>query len=591
MSDLMKEEYQLEIENRIKNLIWTVCGDYTLEARPDVEGFLKSRYIALYDGIKQGAFAKYFDKEELSLYLVKKLFIHGDEHALVNIAQMCIEEAVENRIMGERSGVRTIRKQALMDTLDQDFQYLVKSEIGQVKIALFREKIQGTFVTSNVIREKMNRLYEVKEAETTLQIIEKIDELYNLWVEPGYEKRYGTLEQILAVTMEEIASYHWKDFLTEEMYEDNLEAYLHKISREMISTRAPGDENRENDEMAKGPRITVIDEKALQKVHSYVELNFGKTYLSPLEEKRVNFQNCKGIHGDCGLYFTDGILRNPVTHNYQYEYARKQRAKNKYAYFDNHRVVKQNIKMLTDVLKKAIILREESAETVSDRGILIPAKLWKVGRTRDAKLFKKEEMNSQQDFVVDVLIDASGSQRQRQEKVVLQAYIIMESLSAVQIPHRVMSFCTFWDHTVLQRYREYDDPREENERIFDFTTSSNNRDGLAIKAISQELINRDEEKKILIILSDGRPYDVMANRPNARNPHPYQGEYAVRDTGFEVRRLRNQGISVLGVFAGEEKDLEAEKKIFGKDFAYIRDISNFSKIVGRYLKKQLEEER
>ena len=70
MSDLMEEEYQLEIENRIKNLIWTVCGDYTLEARPDVEGFLKSRYIALYDGIKQGAFAKYIDRIDGDYYNV-----------------------------------------------------------------------------------------------------------------------------------------------------------------------------------------------------------------------------------------------------------------------------------------------------------------------------------------------------------------------------------------------------------------------------------------------------------------------------------------------------------------------------------------
>ena len=92
----------------------------------------------------------------------------------------------------------------------------------------------------------------------------------------------------------------------------------------------------------------------------------------------------------------------------------------------------------------------------------------------------------------------------------------------------------------------------------------------------------------MIILSDGRPYDVIMNRPNARNPEPYFGEYAVKDTGMEVRRLRNLGVSVLGVFVGEEKDLEAEKKIFGKDFAYIRDIGNFSKIVGRYLTKQLE---
>ena len=71
-----------------------------------------------------------------------------------------------------------------------------------------------------------------------------------------------------------------------------------------------------------------------------------------------------------------------------------------------------------------------------------------------------------------------------------------------------------------------------------------------------------------------------------KNPAPYQGKYAISDTATEVRRLRSQGVSVLGVFAGEEKDLPAEKKIFGKDFAYIRDIGNFSKIVGRYLTKQ-----
>lgn len=73
------EERQMEISNRMKNLIWTVCGDYTMEAKPDVEGFLRCKYIALYDGIKQGAFAKYFDKSALSLYLVKKIYLRAQE--------------------------------------------------------------------------------------------------------------------------------------------------------------------------------------------------------------------------------------------------------------------------------------------------------------------------------------------------------------------------------------------------------------------------------------------------------------------------------------------------------------------------------
>ena len=178
----------------------------------------------------------------------------------------------------------------------------------------------------------------------------------------------------------------------------------------------------------------------------------------------------------------------------------------------------------------------------------------------------------------------------RQGEVALQAYIISESLSNAGLPHRVMSYCTFWDYTILHRFREYDDPRSANENIFNYVTSSNNRDGLAIRAAGYGLLMREEEKKILIILSDGRPYDVVVNRPNARNPQPYHGKYAITDTAAQIRKLRSQGVSVLGVFAGEEKDLATEKKIFGKDFAYIRNITGFSKIVGRYLTKQLEDD-
>ena len=71
--DLSIEDYKLDLENRIRNLLWTVSGDYTLEVKPDVSLFLRSKEIALYDGIKQGALARYFDKNLLGLYLVKKI--------------------------------------------------------------------------------------------------------------------------------------------------------------------------------------------------------------------------------------------------------------------------------------------------------------------------------------------------------------------------------------------------------------------------------------------------------------------------------------------------------------------------------------
>lgn len=67
--ELSIEDYKMELENRIRNLLWTVSGDYTLDVKPDVSLFLRSKEIALYDGIKQGAFARYFDKICLAFIL------------------------------------------------------------------------------------------------------------------------------------------------------------------------------------------------------------------------------------------------------------------------------------------------------------------------------------------------------------------------------------------------------------------------------------------------------------------------------------------------------------------------------------------
>lgn len=584
------EEYQLELENRIKNLLWTVSGDYSLEMKPDLEAYGRCKALALYDGIKQGAFAKYFDKDEMGLYLVKKVYMDADEKRLMMVSQLCMEEAIGQRIRRERPGVDSIGREAYEYVLDREYSHLVHNAIGKLKICLLREYLDGPGRVEKRMQDCLDEIYKCRSATTTMEVIQVVDRLYNMLVEPDFEKKKGTLAQVLEVTMEELTEFSWQDFLTEEMYEDALENYLKQLTDQMTSTSDEQEEEEEKTEEEKQQKRTVkvVTEEALKKMHSYVELNFGKSYLGELEAMRMNKRMCRGIHGDCSLYFTDGILENPVLRNYQYEYARRSRSKNQYLYYDKMRVVKSNIAQLTEILRKSLVLRSEPQFVMSQWGSIVPSLMWKVGRTRESYLFRRELKADNADFVVDVLIDASGSQRTRQPDVALQALIISEALSNVQIPHRVMSYCTFWDYTILQRFREYDEPREANQKIFQYTTSSNNRDGLAIKAIGDGLLQREEEKKILIVLSDGKPYDVILNRPNAKNPTPYEGEYALKDTAFEVRKLRNAGVSVLGVFAGEEKELESEKKIFGKDFAYIRSIEGFSRVVGRYLVKQLE---
>lgn len=591
----MREEFELELENRIKNLIWTVSGDYTLDVKPDIESYHRSHAVGLYDGIKQGAFARYFNREELSLYLMKKIYLHGEEGPLMSLAQLCIEWSVAERITKEREGIKEIRKKALEDILEMDFSRLAASEPGRLKLMLFKECLNGSEPATNRMRAFMEQVQALSGAKETIALIRTIDKLYNAMVDPNFEKRYGNLETVLAVSLEELAEFSWKDYLEEEALEESFGTYLEHLNEAMtnldkmeLNQETKKEESEE--EISQKKKILVVDEEALSKMHSYVQRNYGIGYLSEIEEKRRNLLLCRGIHSDCSLYFTEGVLKHAVLRNYQYEYAKKQRDKNRYEYYDNHRMVKNNIRQLSDMLKKALVMRDEVQETISDRGRIVPSRLWRIGRSHDSRVFLKKLNHDNSDFVVDVLIDASGSQRKRQGQVAMQAYILSEALSIANVPHRVMSFCTFWDYTILHRFREYEDDRSANENIFEYNTSSNNRDGLAIKAAGYELLNREEEHKILIVLSDGRPYDVILNRPNARNPQPYQGKYAISDTAFEVRKLRSKGVCVLGVFAGEEKDLPAEKKIFGKDFAYIRDVAGFSGIVGRYLLKQLERE-
>ena len=587
------DDSRFELENRLKNLLWTVSGDYGLEMKPDVALFLRSEAIALYDGIKQGAFARFYDRDMMGMYLVKKVFLQADEQCLTQLAQLCIEEAVGEKVCRERPGIRSIQRKACEDILEQEFEQMCApgNVLGRLRAAVLRRRLDGSsFRAEKKLQELTDAVAGAAGAESTMELIRIVDKLYNRLVDPSFEAVHGSLEKVLAVSVKELTEYPWEDYLTEELYEEALESYMEQLTETMTGLEDRSVTENMEEERRKKHKITVLPPETLEKAHTYVELNYGRTYLTDTEEKRINHLMCRGIHGDCSLYFTEGILKNPVKRNYQYEYAVRLRNKNIWLYHDKHRIVKHNIAELTDTLRKSLTLRGETQTVLSDRGMIVPSRLWRIGRSSDAKIFQRELKADAADFVVDVLIDASGSQMSRQGEVAIQAYIISEALSNVEIPHRVMSFCTFWDYTILHRFRKYDDPRTENENIFNYVTSSNNRDGLAIKTAGYSLLQRQEEKKILIVLSDGRPYDVIVNRPNAKNPQPYRGSTAISDTATEVRRLRKLDVSVLGVFAGEEKDLATEKRIFGKDFAYIRDIRNFSRIVGRYLKKQLDTE-
>ena len=172
--ELNLQDYQLELENRIRNLLWTISGDYTQQMKPDVSLFLRSKDIALYDGIKQGALAKFFDKDFLGMYLVKKIFMGADEAALTFVSQLCIEEAIGERICEQRPGIWEMQRKACEDILDQEYETMPSAadKLGYLRVNLLRRRIDRG---GNTSLKKKNLQDDSRSEEKSADSVENTD--------------------------------------------------------------------------------------------------------------------------------------------------------------------------------------------------------------------------------------------------------------------------------------------------------------------------------------------------------------------------------------------------------------------------------
>ena len=102
MTEDQLEDHRLEIENRLRNLFWTITGDYAAEFQPDVETYRNAPELALYLAIRQGALAKYLDVEQLTAYAMKKCAEGAEESALMELIQFCADVAVYPLLCAER---------------------------------------------------------------------------------------------------------------------------------------------------------------------------------------------------------------------------------------------------------------------------------------------------------------------------------------------------------------------------------------------------------------------------------------------------------------------------------------------------------
>ena len=297
---------------------------------------------------------------------------------------------------------------------------------------------------------------------------------------------------------------------------------------------------------------------------------------------------CVGIHEGRKLLFTDGLPESAYEGTSDRAVSLKACRDANLRMLEEHEdSARQGIRSIEQAFQNALNLKNDPEIYLADHGVLVNSALWKVGRCRDPQLFHKIFRQDQSTVVVELLIDASGSQAVRQSMVALQSYLFSAALSRIQIPHRVMSYCTYGDHTILRRFRDYDDKPSADRKILEYRATSNNRDGLALAAAGVDLLKRREDHKIVIVFSDGLPNDMVSGRVRSGTPGKYIGDAAIRDTCFQVRRLRREGVHLIGIFLGDDSELENERMIYGSSFLRIRRAEDFGGSAGKRLSETL----
>ena len=286
----------------------------------------------------------------------------------------------------------------------------------------------------------------------------------------------------------------------------------------------------------------------------YISACFGEPLYDERTTAELERKLCVDSHKGCRLYYATGSASYDRSLRSQYAKKRKgvlkQMEFNRTAYEADALRNRNAILRLTARIRNALMTYLQPTVSRTSFGTLDAGRVWRSVYLDDDKVFSRILQTDPGDLCVDILLDGSSSQMYRQATVAAQGYMIAEALTRCRIPVRVSSFCSLSGYTILTRYRDYFE-WDKNECIFHYFTTGCNRDGLAMRIIRQEMENSPCEHKILILLSDTRPYDIIQISQNGRYVD-YAEDNSILNTAAEVRSLIHRGIAVMCVFTGDD---------------------------------------
>jgi nitric oxide reductase activation protein len=186
-----------------------------------------------------------------------------------------------------------------------------------------------------------------------------------------------------------------------------------------------------------------------------------------------------------------------------------------------------------------------------DSGLVDPSRIYGLAMG-ETDIFRKKGIDRKFDGCVYVLVDNSGSMSGNKRLEACKAAAVIEEGFKGIIPMKIVAFDTC-GHIVHEVIKGWDESQKLN-CCWNFANHGRNGcgndDNQDIMVAQRELLSRPEEKKLLIVLSDGAPADTTATR-------------------IAIENTRKKGIKVFGIYFEEGqigRDAKTFKDMYQKDY-------------------------
>ena len=515
--------------------------------------------------IKQGNFCPDFPQEQYQQEReeIKKILTTEDKgfvgsfvrivHMLHNIledayveAKMCekfpgsIAECIQLNNMRIAEYIPSIRKQI---------------EYGYAKFSIICNLLTQYYKgeTTNVLGECEKEYLDV--LQECIPFIEHITTMYS------EKDRFNVACKITTILWKYI-----KEVLKEYQEEENIEEKIkNNMKEQVVGTEIPVGDTA-SIELTEEVVSNAISFNAEKEINAIVEQIAEKAVLQEQEEMRLYIlQNtasslCYGdIHKDVSLL---------IHRELEVDAAMKEKYERISAplVFTAKRMAKQ-LENAIQKRQKAIKLSQyHSGKKINMKSVI----------AEEAAIFYKTMPYYHKSMAVAVLCDQSGSMKGSRITAARDTSIILYHFCRMlKIPVMIAGHHEMYEDVIIHSYVEFEElDKEDAFRLVSMQSYGCNRDGMAIRYAVERLLERKEDTKLFILISDGRP-----------SAKGYSGKEAELDLRQIKKEYTNKGILFFTAAIGEDK--EQIQKIYGDGYLDVTQLDQLPLYMTRLIQKYI----